>query len=63
MAKFLDSSEKVEKPLLNAVGVQSQKIVDDLLPQIRLAALENQGACVMDVRLASAQRQRTVRII
>ena len=42
---------------------QSQKIVDDLLPQIRLAALENQGACVMDVRLASAQRQRTVRII
>jgi|13_taG_2_1085334.scaffolds.fasta_scaffold03539_2 hypothetical protein len=51
MAKFLDSSEEVEKPLLNAVGRQSQKIVDELLPQIRLASFENEGACVMDLRI------------
>ena len=51
MAKFLDSSEKVEKPLLNAVGRQSQKIVDELLPQIRLASLENDGACMIDLKI------------
>ena len=51
MAKFLDSSEKVEKPLLNAVGRQSQQIVDELLPQIRLASLENDGACLIDLKI------------
>jgi hypothetical protein len=51
MAKFLDSCERIEKPLLNAVGTQSQQIIDDLLPQIRLAALENNGACIVDFRM------------
>jgi hypothetical protein len=51
MAKYLDSAEKVEKPLLNAVGRQSQKIVDELLPQIRLSALENDGVCLIDLKI------------
>ena len=51
MEKFLDSSERLEKKLLSAVGNQAKKVLDDLLPQMRLAAYENDGAAIVDMRL------------
>jgi hypothetical protein len=51
MSRFLESSERIEKPVLNTVGNQAKQLVDDLLPQIRLAAFENEGCSVMDIRI------------
>ena len=51
MSRFLESSERLEKPVLNLVGNQAKQLVDELLPQIRLAAFENEGCSVMDIRL------------
>lgn len=50
MSNFLNSSERLEKKMLNAVGNQSKQLVDQLLPQIRLACFENEGASVIDIK-------------
>jgi hypothetical protein len=50
MSNLLDSSEKLEKPVINAVGNQAKQLVDELLPQIRLAAYENDGASIVDMK-------------
>ena len=50
MSRFLDSSERLEKPMLNAVGNQAQRLIDQLLPQIRLAAFENDGASIVELK-------------
>ena len=51
MNTFLDSSERLEKKLLITVGNQTRKVLDDLLPQMRLAAYENEGAAIVDMRI------------
>lgn len=40
----------MEKPIINAIGNQAKQLVDDLLPQIRLAAYENDGASIVDMK-------------
>lgn len=50
MSNFLNYSERLEKKILNAVGNQSKQLVDQLLPQIRLACFENNGASVIDIK-------------
>ena len=42
MKDWLDRQAKIEKDLLRAVGEQAQQVTDDLLPQVRLAALEGE---------------------
>tara|TARA_Y100001968_G_scaffold21559_1_gene16999 strand:- start:674 stop:922 length:249 start_codon:yes stop_codon:yes gene_type:complete len=41
MKDWLDRQAKIEKDVLDVVSAQVRGVVDDLLPQIRLAALEN----------------------
>ena len=50
MSNTLDSTERLEKPILNAIGNQAKQLIDDLLPQIRLAAYENEGASIVDMK-------------
>jgi len=51
MKDWLDRQAKIEKDVLDVVSGQVRGIVDDLLPQIRLAALENemQSTITVDV--------------
>ena len=50
MSNLLNSSERLEKPVINAIGNQAKQLIDDLLPQIRLAAYENEGASIVDMK-------------
>tara|TARA_Y100000114_G_scaffold130512_1_gene128349 strand:+ start:13300 stop:13557 length:258 start_codon:yes stop_codon:yes gene_type:complete len=50
MSRFLESSERLEKPMLNAVGNQAKQLIDELFPQIRLAAFENDGASIVEIK-------------
>jgi hypothetical protein len=50
MSNLLDSSERLEKPVINAIGNQAKQLIDELLPQIRLAAYENDGASIVDMK-------------
>lgn len=40
--KFLEELNAVESKLLSATGQQAQMIIDQLMPRIKLAALESQ---------------------
>ena len=51
MSEWLEKTGDIEKKVLEIVGLQTKKVVDDLLPQIRLAALENEGAAIVDIRV------------
>jgi hypothetical protein len=42
MKKWLDKNKKIEGSMLEAVGIQAKQIADDLIPQVRLCALENE---------------------
>ena len=47
MKDWVDRQAKIEKDLLRAVGEQAQMVADDLLPQVRLAALEGEMSSTM----------------
>jgi len=51
MKDWLEHQADIEKDVLDAVGSQVRGVVDDLLPQIRLAALENQMEAVANVTI------------
>ncbi len=51
MKDWLERQAEIEKDVLDAVGQQVRGVVDDLLPQIRLAALENHMEAVADIKI------------
>lgn len=42
MKKWLDKNKKEESGMLKAVAIQAKQIADELIPQVRLCALENE---------------------
>jgi hypothetical protein len=42
MKEWLAGQKKIEHSLIEAVGIQSRQIADELVPQVRLCALENE---------------------
>ncbi len=48
---WLDSQTRLEKEVLDTVAGQVRGITDDLLPQIRLAAIENEMQSVIKVEI------------
>lgn len=42
MKEWLEKQKAQEKNMLDAVSIQSRQIADDLVPQVRLCALENE---------------------
>ena len=42
MKKWLEKQKDQEKDVLDAVAIQARQVVDDLIPQVRLCALENE---------------------
>lgn len=42
MKEWLENQKKDENDILNAVSIQAREVVEDLLPQLRLCALENE---------------------
>jgi len=51
MKDWLDSQKRIEKDLIQELGRQCRDLVDLLLPQIRLAALENDQKTQVDISL------------
>ena len=51
MKDWLDSQKRIEKDLLKELGYQCRDIIDLLLPQIRLAALENENKTQVSIVL------------
>ncbi len=51
MKDWLDSQKRVEKELLIELGRQCRDLLDLLLPQIRLAALENDNKTSVTLEL------------
>ena len=49
MKKWLEKQKGQEKHMLDAVNIQVREVVEDLIPQVRLCAMENE--MVSDVRL------------
>lgn len=41
MREWLEKQKKQEKSMLDAVGIQCRQVADELVPQVRLCALEN----------------------
>jgi len=48
---WLDTQTELEKPLLEVTGEVVKELVDDLLPQIRLAGIENGGKAAVNVEI------------
>ena len=48
MKEWLDNQRKIEDSLLNAVAIESKEIAEDLMPQVRLCALENEKLSIFD---------------
>jgi hypothetical protein len=42
MKEWLEKQKSQEKNMLDAVSIQAKQIADDLVPQVRLCALENE---------------------
>ena len=42
MKEWLEKQKSQEKNMLDAVSIQAKQITDDLVPQVRLCALENE---------------------
>jgi len=42
MKDWLEENKKIEANMLEAVAVQAKQITDELIPQVRLCALENE---------------------
>ena len=51
MKEWLDNQKKIENSLLNAVAIESKQIAEDLMPQVRLCALENEMASSITFRV------------
>lgn len=51
MKDWLDSQNRIEKDLLIELGRQCRDLLDLLLPQIRLAALENDNKTSVTINL------------
>ena len=51
MQDWLEKSSRLEKPILETSGAQVRQVIDDLLPQIRLAAAENGGAALVEIKM------------
>ena len=51
MKEWLDNQRKIEDSLLNAVAIESKEIAEDLMPQVRLCALENEMASSITFRV------------
>jgi hypothetical protein len=51
MKEWLDNQKLIENSLLNAVAIESKEIVEDLLPQVRLCALENEMTSSVTFRI------------
>lgn len=52
MKEWLDSQKKIEKDLIKEIGFQCRDLIDLLLPQIRLAALENDNKTSVTINLS-----------
>jgi hypothetical protein len=63
MKDWLDKQGAIEKDVLKTVASQAQGVVDDLLPQIRLAALENemQSTILMEIHFDFDDDKTTIR--
>jgi hypothetical protein len=48
---WLEKQTFIEKDLKAMTGDVTKELLDDLMPQIRLAALENSGIAAVDIRL------------
>lgn len=44
MKEWLEKQKQQEQNMLDAVSIQAKQIADDLVPQVRLCALENEMA-------------------
>jgi len=42
MKEWLAGQKRIETNLIEAVGIQAKQIADDLVPQVRLCAMENE---------------------
>ena len=42
MKEWLENQKKQEKSMLSAVSIQARQVAEELIPQIRLCAIENQ---------------------
>jgi len=51
MKEWLDTQNRMEKDLIQELGLQCRDILDLLLPQIRLAALENNNKTSATINL------------
>ena len=51
MKEWLEAQKAVENDMLNAVSVQAKDIAEELIPQVRLCALENEMAATIVFRV------------
>ena len=42
MKEWLENQKKQEKSMLDAVSIQARQVADELVPQVRLCAMENE---------------------
>ena len=51
MKDWLEAQKRNETDMLNAVSVQAKDIAEELIPQVRLCALENQMSATISFRV------------
>ena len=42
MKDWMDAQKKSENDMLNAIALQAKEVAEELIPQVRLCALENE---------------------
>jgi hypothetical protein len=51
MKEWLEQQKNIENNLIEAVGIQAKQIADELVPQVRLCALENEMAADIFIKV------------
>ncbi len=60
--KWLENSVEIEKPLIKTCGETVEALVDELLPEIKLAAYEQDGGADIEVKIRVEFKEDTFEV-
>ena len=60
--KWLENSVEIEKPLIKTCGETIEALVDELIPEIKLAAFEQDGEADVEVKIKIEFKENTFEI-
>ena len=60
--EWLKNSAELEKPLIRTCGETVEALVDELIPELKLAAYENDGVANVEIKINVSFKDRTFEV-